>query len=81
MNLIQRYRKLATYKLIHLYSLVLGFLFKKLYWLTGENSVTTTFFLNRYINSRRLLPGGYDPKLGRSTRLGAFEAYQSTQDD
>ena len=81
MSLIRNYRKLFMQIAIHRYSLVLGSTFRWCYWALGSDSDLTDYFLNKYRDTRRKLPGGYDPATKHSTRLGAYQAFLSTQDD
>lgn len=65
--------------LFHLISLFYATLFKTFYWAAGSNAILTVFFLEKYKNARRKIPGGYDPEKGCSTRYGASEAHDATQ--
>ena len=76
--MIKLYRLRVKYH--HLKSLIYGALFKSFYWGLGSSHWLTEFFLGRYRNTRRKIPGGHDFKTGYSTRYGASEAHQTTQE-
>lgn len=70
----------TKYMLIHIYSVILGWIFKTCYWIIGKDRWITQFFFEKYKSTRRLLPGVTRGPGGYSTRMGATEAHSSTQD-
>ncbi len=66
--------------LTHIYSLLLGGFFKVCYWALGMDSKVTRYFFEKYKATRRLIPGVTRGPDGYSTRMGAVEAYSSTQE-
>lgn len=65
---------------IHAWSLVLGGLFRSSYRVLGSSHYVTTKSLEAYRSTRRKLPGQTKGPNGRSTRFGASEAHETTQD-
>jgi hypothetical protein len=65
---------------LHRKSLILGKMFREAYERCGKDHQITKDLLERYCNTRRELPGEGNDGQRQSTRLGAYEAFQSTQE-
>ena len=63
---------------LHKKSLVLGRMFRAVYFSHGMENRVTQMLLGCYRSARREMPGGIDDS-GHSTRYGAYEAYEATQ--
>ena len=67
-------------QVLHETSVILGKLFRDAYERCGRDHPLTQELLERYRNTRRQLPGSGNDGANHSTRYGAYEAYQSTQE-
>lgn len=61
-------------------SLILGKMFRDAYERCGKEHQLTLDLLERYCRTRRELPGHSNDGQNPSTRLGAYDAYLSTQE-